>query len=391
MIKHITPDVCYIGVNDRQKTLFENLWPLPQGVSYNSYLILDEKNVLVDTVDSCFSAIFLQKLSAALDGRHLDYIIVDHVEPDHSGSLSQILQQYPDAKIVGNKQTFGMLTGFYGITGPFYEVKEGDKLVIGKKTLSFYMAPMVHWPEVMMTYDENEGILFSADAFGTFGTLDGGVTDKELNTDKFWDEMVRYYSNIVGKYGSPVQKALQKLGGFKINMICSTHGPVWQKEISKTVGVYDKLSRFEAEKGVTIVYGSMYGHTEQIAEAIAQSLSANGVRNIVIHNASKSHISYILEDIYKYSGIIIGGNTYCNQINPSIEAVLEAIEIRDVKNRNYGYFGSFAWADGAVKRLSSFAEKMKWDNICAPIKQKQGMFDEEACDAFGKAFAAKLF
>ena len=391
-LKEIADKVYYVGVNDRQKVLFENMWPLPYGVSYNSYLIADEKTVLVDTVDVCYADIYLKKIEDALKGRPLDYLIVNHMEPDHSGSIRLLRQQYPNVQIVGNKRTFDMLEGYHGITTGLLEIKDGDILEIGHHKLAFYLAPMVHWPEVMVTYDMTDKILFSADAFGTFGTLDGGVIDTELNLDHFWEEMRRYYSNIVGKYGNPVQKALQKLSGLDIQTICSTHGPVWTAHIPEVIKIYDELSRYEGQDGVVIVYGSMYGNTEQMAEAIASSLSAHGVKNIVMHNASKSHSSYIIKDMFKYKAVIIGCPTYCNQLYPEIDSLLQKIEIRELKNRLFGYFGSFSWAGAAVKRLAAFAEKMNWTVVGEPVEQKQGLKQDkyEACWALGKAMAELL-
>ena len=391
-MKEIANQIYYVGVNDRQKTLFENMWPLPYGVSYNAYLIVDEQTVLIDTVDVCYSDLFLKKVADALQGRTLDYLIVNHMEPDHAGSIRLLRQQYPGVKIVGNTKTFGMLAGFHGITDGLYEVKEGDTLNTGTHQLSFYMAPMVHWPEVMVTYDATDKILFSADAFGTYGTLDGAVVDKDMDCSHYWDEMVRYYANIVGKYGNPVQRALQKLSALEIKTICSTHGPVWQEHVAKAVGIYDRLSRYEAEEGVVILYGSMYGHTEQMAEVIASALADQGVKRIVMHNVSKTPASYILADVFRYKGIIVGSPTYSNQLFPEVEAVLSKIELREVKNRLFGYFGSFSWAGAAVKRLAAFGEKMKWETVGTPAEQKQGMTaaDYAACYALGEAMAKKL-
>ncbi len=391
-MKEIANQIYYVGVNDRQKTLFENMWPLPYGVSYNAYLIVDEQTVLIDTVDVCYSDLFLKKVAEALQGRTLDYLIVNHMEPDHAGSIRLLRQQYPDVKIVGNTKTFGMLAGFHGITDGLYEVKEGDTLNTGAHQLSFYMAPMVHWPEVMVTYDATDKILFSADAFGTYGTLDGAVVDKDMDCSHYWDEMVRYYANIVGKYGNPVQRALQKLSALEIKTICSTHCPVWQEHVAKAVGIYDRLSRYEAEDGVVILYGSMYGHTEQMAEVVAAALADNGVKRIVMHNVSKTPASYILADVFRYKGIIVGSPTYSNQLFPEVEAVLSKIELREVKNRLFGYFGSFSWAGAAVKRLAAFGEKMKWETVGTPAEQKQGMTaaDYAACYALGEAMAKKL-
>lgn len=391
-LKEIADKIYYVGVNDRQKALFENMWPLPYGVSYNSYLIVDEKTVLVDTVDVCYSDIFLKKIEDALAGRELDHLIVNHMEPDHAGSIRLLRHRYPGVQIVGNTKTFGMLAGFHGIKEGLYEVKEGDSLNIGSRSLTFYMAPMVHWPEVMVTYDAADKLLFSADAFGTYGALDGGVIDTEMNVEHFWEEMIRYYANIVGKYGNPVQMALRKLSGLEIQTICSTHGPVWRENIAKVVGIYDRLSRYEGEEGVVIVYGSMYGNTEQMAEAIASSLADNGVRNIVMHNVSKSPASYILKDIFKYKGLIIGSPTYSNQLFPEVDSLLTKIEMREVKNRYFGYFGSFCWAGAAVKRLCAFGEKMKWQTVGCPVEQKQGLIADkyEDCLALGKAMAEAI-
>lgn len=391
-LKKIADRVYYVGVNDRQKNKFENLWPLPYGVSYNSYLIVDEKTVLMDSVDVTYADIFLKKIADALDGRTLDYLVVNHMEPDHAGSIGLLRRQYPDVQIVGNSKTFGMLQGFHGITDGLHEVKEGDTLKIGHHELAFYMAPMVHWPEVMVTYDITDKILFSADAFGTFGTLDGGVIDTEINTDHYWEEMVRYYSNIVGKYGNPVQRAIQKLSALDIRTICSLHGPVWREHKDKALAVYDKLSKYEGDNGVVVIYGSMYGNTEQMAEAVASSLSENGVRNIVMHDVSKTNASYIIKDVFKYKGVIVGSPTYSNQLFPEIESVLSKIRVREVKNRYFGYFGSFTWAGAAVKNLAAFAEQMKWEVVGEPVEQKQGISPDsyEACLALGKAMADKV-
>jgi len=359
---------------------------------YNSYLIMDEKTVLIDTVEISYVDIFIKKIEEVLNGRSLDYLIVNHMEPDHAGSIRILRQRFPNLQIVGNRLTFGMLAGYYAVTDGLVEVKEGDTLTFGKRRLTFYMAPMVHWPEVMVAYESTEKILFSADAFGTFGTLDGGVLDSELNISRYWEEMKRYYANIVGKYGNPVQKALQKLGSLEIETICSTHGPVWREYKDETIAIYDRLSRYEAGEGVTIIYGSMYGNTEQMAETIASSIAAEGIKDIVIHNASKSHASYILKDVFKYKGVIIGGTTYCGGIFPEIESMLKMIEMREVRPRLAGYFGSFTWAAAAVKRLTAFHEKMQWDMVGEPVEMKQSMNAEtrEQCVKLGQAMAKRL-
>jgi flavorubredoxin len=389
-MKQLKDKIYYTGVNDCNKRLFESLWPVPDGVSYNSYLLDGTETVLFDTVDICFSNHFLSQISEILNSRELNYLIVNHVEPDHSGCISLLREKYPKLKIIGNKQTFAMLAGYYGIVDGLIEVHDGDMLEIGERSLRFVTAPMVHWPEVMFTYDETDRALFSADAFGTFGALYGGTLDTEIDTDRFWNEMVRYYSNIVGKYGNPVQKALSKLQGVDIQMICPTHGPVWTEKRAQAIAIYDRLSRYEGLDGLTIVYGSMYGHTERMAEIIAAAASEHGVKNIAFHNVSNSHASYVLRDVFNYKGLIIGSPTYSNQLFPEIDSLLHRIELRELRNRLYGCFGSYTWAGAAVKRLIAFGETMKWDSVGEPVEQKQNISTEQACRALGHAMARRL-
>ncbi len=367
-------NVHYVGVNDRNKTLFENLWPLPYGVSYNSYLIADDDAVvLVDTVDVAFFEVYLKKIRAVIGDRKIDYLIINHMEPDHSGSISLIRQYYPDIVLVGNKKTFDMVDGYYGVGGERKVVAEGDSLKVGRHDLHFYLIPMVHWPETMVTFDSTDGILFSGDAFGCFGALNGGCIDKNINTEIYMGEMRRYYSNIVGKFGNPVQKALQKCSGLDIKMICPTHGPVWEEKIAEVVAMYDKLSRYEAEEGVVIAYGTMYGNTELMAEAIAEELSAQGIKNIVMHNVSKTPHSFILADIFRYKALIVGCTTYNMHLYPEMEALLSKVAARDMKNRLIGYFGSFTWASAAVKKLGEYAAQLKFEVVGNPVEMKQSM------------------
>lgn len=386
-------NVHYVGVNDRNKQLFENLWPLPYGVSYNSYLIADEeKVVLVDTVDVCYFELYLKKIRSVIGDRKIDYLIINHMEPDHSGSLSLIKQHYPDIVLVGNKKTFDMVDGYYGLTGERLEVADGDSLSVGHHKLTFYLIPMVHWPETMVTFDETEGILFSGDAFGCFGALNGGCIDKNINTEIYWNEMRRYYSNIVGKFGNPVQKALQKCKALDIKMICSTHGPVWEENISKVVDMYDKMSRYEGEEGVVIAYGTMYGNTEEMAETIAEELSAQGIRNIIMYNVSKTPHSFILADIFRYKGLIVGCTTYNMNLYPEMEALLSKVAAREMKNRIMGYFGSFTWASAAVKKLCECTEKLKFEIVGDPVEMKQSMKADNCQKAkeLAKAMADRL-
>ncbi len=392
MVRNITQDIYYVGVNDRQKHAFENYLPLPYGVAYNSYLIVDEKVVLVDTVDLHFVDIFLSKIDEVLHGRSIDYLIVNHVEPDHSGSIRLLKNKYPDIKIVGNVKTIDMLKGFYGISDNYVEVKEAETLNIGKRTLSFYLAPMVHWPEVMVTYEPEQKILFSADAFGCFGTLDGGIFDDELNLDHIWDEMRRYYACIVGKYGVPTQAALKKLGGLPINIICATHGPIWRTLIPKVVNLYDQWSKYQTEKGVVIAYGSMYGNTEQMAEAVAHGVASTGIKDIVLYNVSKTDSSFILSDVFKYKGFIVGSPTYMAELYPLVDTLLSKINHRGVKNHYFGCFGSYSWASQIYQRMTDFQSCLNWEMVAEPVKNKFG-FDQEDysnCFKLGVAMGERL-
>ncbi len=390
----ITDRTYYVGVNDRNKELFEGLWPLPEGVSYNSYLIDDEKVCLVDTVEADFFMPFLKNIREVIGDRQIDYLVINHMEPDHSGSLALIKKYYPGIKVVGNKKTFDMMQGFYGISDDKLEVKNGGELSLGSHTLKFVLVPMVHWPETMVTLDTATNTLFSGDAFGCFGALNGGIIDSEINTDTFWLEMVRYYSNIVGKYGVPVQNALKKLAGIKIDYICSTHGPVWHEYVDKVIGIYDRLSRYETEEGIVICYGTMYGNTERMAEVIARAASQAGIRNIVLYNVSKTHHSYILRDLFRYRALIVGAPTYNAGLYHEMEVLLSEIANKDMKNRHYiGWFGSYAWAGKAVECIAKWNEtRLKFEAVGTPVEMKQSLDKESfaACEALGRAMAERL-
>lgn len=362
-IQEITKDIFYVGVNDRVKHKFEALWPLPYGVSYNSYIVAGtEKVALIDTV--CIEEVreYFNNIDAIAGNRRIDYLVINHMEPDHSGSIPEIVRAYPDIRIVGNAKTIDMIKGFYHIDSAdrFLEIKDGDTLSLGDMTLRFYLTPMVHWPETMMTYVEEREVLFSGDAFGTFGALNGGVTDKDMETDVFISEMYRYYSNIVGKYGRFVEKALEKLSGLKFSYICSTHGPVWCDKIPEVVDIVSRLASYKSERGVVIVYGSMYGNTAEVAEMIAREISALGIKRIIIHNASHSNMSDIINDAFRYETLIVGSATYSMRLFPPVETFMNAMETREIKNKVFATFGNYTWAAGAVTaKLKEFADRMK--------------------------------
>ena len=385
--------VYYVGVNDRNKALFEGLWPLPNGVSYNSYLIDDEQVALIDTVEVDFFTQFIENIQEVIGSRSLDYLVINHMEPDHSGSIALIRKYYPNVKIVGNKKTFGMMQGFYGIDDGIVEVKNGDSIELGHHTLNFVLTPMVHWPETMVTLDTTDNILFAGDAFGCFGALNGGIIDEEINCDTFWLEMVRYYSNIVGKYGVPVQNALKKLADVKLDYICATHGPVWHQYIDKVIALYDRMSRYETEEGIVICYGTMYGNTERMAEQIACAASQAGIKNIVMYNVSKTHHSYIIRDVFRYKALIVGAPTYNAGLYHEMDVLLNELANKDIKNHYIGWFGSHCWASKAVAEIQKLNdERLKFEAVGTPVDMKQALTAEtkEQCAALGKAMAEKL-
>ena len=389
-MKKISEAILGVGVDDTTIDLFESQYPVPTGVSYNSYVILDEKTTILDTVDARATEPWLENLAEALGDCKPAYLVVSHMEPDHGANVAKLAALYPEMQVVGNAKTFQYMEQFFGAEAIAKErrvvVKDGESLSLGAHTLTFVFAPMVHWPEVMVTYEESEKLLFSADAFGRFGAL--SLTEKA----PWAPQARRYYLNIVGKYGAPVQKALQKLSGLPIETICSTHGPVWQQEIGRVIGIYDQLSRYEGEPGVVIAYGSMYGNTAQMAEKIARELTVQGVKNIIVYNLSYADISNVIRDIFKYDTLIVGSPTYNGELFPEVGSLLQKISERCIPCRKFAYFGSYTWAGAAVRLLGEFAQKMKWEAICQPTEMKQGYDDQGAqcCTALAKAIAEKI-
>ena len=383
-MKKISERIYYVGVNDDTKTLFEGLWPLPYGVSYNSYIVADSKVALIDTVEHGFEDEFLANINEALGDRGIDYLIVNHMEPDHSSLITDMLQRYPDMKIVGNAKTLPMLQGYYGTPAErVIVVKEGDSIDLGSCSLSFHMIPMVHWPETMVTWLAEENTVFSGDAFGTFGAVNEEVVDSEGTFESFRDEMMRYYSNIVGKYGTPVQSALKKLSGLDIRRVCSTHGPVWERSIPQVVALYDRMSRYEVERGVCIAYGSMYGNTAAAAEALAEELRRLGVPCAVHDLAGNVNpglgLSGALRDVFKYDTIVAASPTYNNGIFPPVETFMKALQARLIKGRRFYALGSYTWAGSSVNLLNSFAESLGFD-VLAPGLSFPQAYSPEKCN-----------
>lgn len=347
-----------------------NNWMVHQlGVSYNSYLICDNKSALIDTLEFGSKDDYIDQIAEILEGKNLDYLIVNHMEPDHSSMIGILLKFYPQLKIVSNIKAFKMLEAYFGLTSnSFIEVKDNEILDLGYHKLSFHITPWVHWPETMMTYDTTDKVLFSCDAFGSFGTLDGGIFDDEINFEWYEDEMRRYYSNIVGKYSNMVQKAFAKLQDVEIKVICPSHGPVWRSNPGKAIELYDKWSRYESEEGVIIAFASMYGNTEKMADYLARLISEKGVKNIRIYDVSKTHASFILSDIWKYKTVILGSCAYNAGMHPMMEHLCHELTVLNPKDKNYALFGSYSWNGGGLKSLLAFADKMTWNKIAEPVE-----------------------
>lgn len=389
----IVKGVHYVGVNDRTTTRFEGIWPLPYGVSYNSYLVCGaQKNAVIDGVEvsHCFKQI--DRIKEIKQDIKIDYLIINHMEPDHSGGVVALCREFPEIKVVGNAKTADMLKGYYGLEKNVVVVADGDCIDLGGKTLQFHLTPMIHWPETMMTYLVEDKMLFAGDAFGCFGALNGGIVDTEMDTSGYYPEMTRYYSNIVAKYGLFVQKALAKFADVPVDYICSTHGPVWHDELKKVIGVYDKLSRGESEDGVVIAYASMYGNTEEMVDVVARQLAVNGIKNIKVHNVSYSDESFILRDIYTYKGLIVMSPTYNGCAFPKIEALLSSLQLRATSGKVFACAGSFTWASAAVKRINAMVEKLKFTHVDGYVEMKQGMSGDvaEKCRILADRFAAEL-
>ena len=392
-MKKISERIFYVGVNDDDKVMFEGLWPLPLGVSYNSYLVVGEKVALIDTVESGFEDEFIGNINEAIGDRPIDYLVVNHMEPDHSSLISYMLERYPSLVILANAKTLPMLKGYHNVSEERVQiVAEAENVSLGGCSLRFYMAPMVHWPETMVTWLEEEGTLFSGDAFGTFGAVDGQIVDEDDTFDIFRDEMMRYYACIVGKYGNPVQTALKKLSGLDIRRICSTHGPVWEHNVPAVVALYDKMSRYEVERGVCIAYASMYGNTAAAADALAMELDALGVpyaiHDLAGNNAGELGLSGALRDVFKYDTIVVGAPTYNNGIFPPAETFMKALQARLIKGRRFYAFGSYTWAGASVRQLNEYAKSMDFellgDGLSFPQAYRKDKVDMKAVAAILK-------
>ena len=359
-VRKVTDDLYWVGANEHRLHLFENIHPIPRGVSYNSYLLMDEKTVLFDTVDWAVCREFLNNVEHVLDGRDLDYVIINHLEPDHAASLDEVLIRYPNAKVISNERAFMMMRQFgFNVDGKEIQVAEGDAMSFGKHEITWVAAPMVHWPEAMVSFDVTNGVLFSADAFGTFGALDGKLFADEVNFDRDWlDDARRYLTNIVGKYGPHVQDLLKKAGTIDIKIICPLHGPVWREDLGYFIEKYDKWSRYEPEEdGVLLVYASMYGNTEYAAQCLATKLCERGMTNVHMYDVSKTHVSYLVSEAFRLSHIVLASVTYNLEIYPVMHQFLNEIRMLNLQNRTVGIIENGTWAPQAGTLMEEFLDK----------------------------------
>jgi flavorubredoxin len=358
-VRKVTENLYWVGANDRRLTLFENIHPIPRGVSYNSYLLLDKQTVLFDTVDWSACRQFLENVEAVLNGRPLDYLVINHMEPDHGASIEEILLRYPKAIIISTEKAFMLMRQFgFHIDGRTEEVKEGDTKSFGKHVVAFVSAPMVHWPEAMVTFDTTNGVLFSADAFGSFGALNGKLFNDEVNFDRDWiDDARRYFTNIVGKYGPHVQALLKKAGTIDIKIICPLHGPVWRSNLGYFLEKYDKWSRYEPEeKGVMIVYASMYGNTESAASALAAKLVEKGMTNVVMYDVSNTHVSYLISETFRLSHVVLVSVTYNLGIYPQMHNYLMDMKALNLQKRTFAIVENGSWACKSGTLMREFLE-----------------------------------
>lgn len=361
--RKVTDTIWWVGGNDRRLALFENLFPIPHGVSYNSYVIMGEKTALMDTTDPSITSLFLANVAHTLNGRKLDYLIINHMEPDHCSNIEEIMHRYPETTLVCNAKTLQMIGQFYDLdlTERTMIIKEGDTLSLGSHTLHFVAAPMVHWPEVMMVYEDSEKILFSADGFGSFGALNGNLFNDEVNFDRDWlDDARRYYTNIVGKYGAQVQAVLKKASGLDIQMICPLHGPIWRNNLAYILDKYVKWSTYEPEdKAVAIMYGSMYGNTERAADILATALSTAGVKDVRVYDISNTDVSELISEAFRCSHIVIASPTYNGGLYPVVESLLNDMKALNLQNRTFALIENGTWAATSNKHMRAIVETMK--------------------------------
>ena len=360
-VRNVTEDLYWVGANDHRLALFENIHPIPRGVSYNAYLLLDEKSVLFDTVDWSACRQLLENVDYLLGEKQLDILVINHMEPDHGASIEEILLRYPKVKIVSTEKSFMLMRqfGFDIDDHELIEVHEGDTMTFGKHTVTFVYAPMVHWPEAMVTFDVTNGVLFAADAFGSFGALDGKLFNDEVNFDRDWiDDARRYFTNIVGKYGPHVQALLKKAATIDIKIICPLHGPVWRSDLGYFIDKYDHWSRYEPEeKGVLIAYASMYGNTEAAAQALASKLCEKGVTNVHMYDVSNTHVSQLISETFRLSHVVLASVTYNLGIYPVMHNYLMDMKALNLQNRTFAIIENGSWACKSGDLMQKFVDE----------------------------------
>lgn len=369
----ITNSIKYIGASDESEKLFESQYSIPNGMAYNSYIIKDEKTVILDTVDKTVTDEWINNIERELEGKKPDYLIISHLEPDHSYNIGLLVNKYPEMKIVGNATTFRMLPNFFdniNIDDRKVEVKDKDTLNIGKHTLQFFMAPMVHWPEVMLTFEQLEGVLFSADAFGKFGKMD--------SSDEWVEEARRYYFGIVGKYGMQVQNILNKVSSLQIKMICPLHGPILKENLEYYINKYDVWSKYIPEKkGIFIAYASIYGNTKKVAEELFNILKEKNIENVAICDLVKDDMAKAISDAFSYDKMIIAASSYNAGVFPPMAHFLNAIKDRNYQNRTVGIVENGSWAPSAGKSMKAIVSEMKQINLIEPIVTINSTMKEE--------------
>ena len=362
----VNEGLLYVGASDRRNPYFENVYPIGRGASFNSYLYLDEKTALLDTADASVTEAFFSNVSSGLGGRNLDYLIVQHMEPDHAANIARVMAEYPACTVVCNDKVRKMISNFFGAQeeSRFHIVKEGDKLPLGKRTLTFLFAPMVHWPEVMMTFEEREGVLFSADAFGTFGALSGNLFADEVNFAEEWlAEARRYYTNIVGKYGVQVQAVLKKAANLPIRTICPLHGPVWRKDLGFILEKYNRWSTYQPEeKGALVVYGSVYGNTERAAKLLAEMLGERGVP-VRLYDVSRTDVSYLVAEAFRFDRIVLASSTYNGGIFSPMEYFITELKKHNLSGRKFALIENGSWAPVAGKLMAAMVAELKQTEI----------------------------
>lgn len=389
----IREGIVWVGVNDRETDLFEGIWPMPSGISYNAAVVIGERIALIDAVQTAFLPELLGKLRAALPpGRAPDYLVINHIEPDHAGAVGVLMSLFPSLQVVGNAKTLELLAAFHGVTERTVSLADNDVLDLGGRRLRVMLTPMVHWPETMMTFEERERVLFTGDVFGSFGALGGGIGDADADPALLEQEARRYFANVLGRYSGMVRKALARVADADPALLVPSHGPVWERGPGVVRGWYERWSRFEAEEGAVVAYASMYQNTKRMAESVADGLTEAGVTRVALHDLSRSHASFVLADLWRYGAVALGTPTYNTGLFPAMEHLVGLLRNKGVAGRTVGLFGSFGWSGGALAELRGFATAVGWP-LVEPVVEARGAPGTEVlaeCRRLGRNLAGSL-